>query len=212
MESRNSSLPNIREQGYELASKLARQQLASMGVEELCRKAGTQCADSNKIIIEHLNRPYLVILPGGEISLLDTEEQVPLRDKVLILHYLTLAKGSSATNKLIIFKQLPGCASYYAVFDQWAIKPLLDHFGKEPELLIDAGAKLGGHKASYGDISITINAFPRVPVTIALWRGDDEFAPRGSIMFDSTISDYLPTEDIRNLCASITRRLINNLG
>jgi hypothetical protein len=143
MESRDSSLPSVREQGYELALKLARQQLASMVVEELCRKAGAQCMDSNKIMIEHLNRRYLVVLPDGEVSLLDSEERVPLWDKVLILHYLTSAKGSPATNKLITFKQLPGCASYYAVFYQWAMKPLLEYFGKEPELLIDAAAKLG---------------------------------------------------------------------
>jgi len=212
MESRHSPLPNSQEQAYELAYKLAHEQLATVGVEELCRKAGAQCADSNKIIIDYLNRPYFVILPYGEISLGDSEEQVPLRDKILILHYLTLAKGTPITNKLITFKQLPGCDSYFPVFSQLAIKPLLNHFGKEPELLINAAAKLGGHKASYGDVSVTINAFPRVPVTIALWRGDDEFAPRGSIMLDSSISDYLSAEDIRELCATIARGLIRNLG
>ena len=72
-------------------------------------------------------------------------------------------------------------------------------------------AKLGGRKAGYGDVSVTINAFPRVPVTIALWRGDDEFPPRGSVIFDSNISDYLSAEDIRDLCATIVWKLIKGL-
>lgn len=206
-------LSNTRGQAYELAYKLACKQLARMDVERQCHKSGAQYdADSNRIIIEYLNQPYLITLPDGEISLRNSEERVPLKDKILILHYLTLAEGTPITDRLTTFKQLPGCASYFSVFSQLAIKPLLDHFGKEPELLIDAAAKLGGHKASYGDISITINAFPRVPVTIALWRGDDEFAPRGSIMFDSTISDYLPAEDIRELCGIIAWRLIKGLS
>jgi len=211
MESRHSSLPNIREQAYELAYRLACEQLASMDVEELCRKTGAQSMDSSKIIVEYLNRRYLITFPDGEISLCDDDKEVPLKDKILILHYLTSAKGTPLTNKLITFKQLPGCASYFPVFSQLTVKPLLNHFGKEPELLMASVAKLGGHKAGYGDVSVTINAFPRVPVTIALWRGDDEFPPRGSIIFDSNISDYLSAEDIRDLCATIVWKLIKGL-
>jgi len=204
-------LPNVREQAYELAYNLAREQLLGIGVEELCHKAGAQSIDSRKIIVEYLNQSYLVALPSGEISLRDSEEQVPLKDKILILHYLTLAKGTPATNKLIVFKQLPGCASYFAVFNQWAVTPLLDNFGSKPELLIGLAPKLGGHKTGYGDVSVTINAFPRVPITLILWRGDDEFPHRGNIVFDSNISDYLPTEDIRDLCATIVWKLIRGL-
>ncbi len=211
MESRHSSLPNIREQAYELAYRLACEQLASMDVEELCRKTGAQSMDSSKIIVEYLNQRYLVTFPDGEISLYDDDKEVPLKDKILILHYLTSAKGTPASNRLITFKQLPGCASYFPVFSQVTITPLLNHFGKEPELLMASVAKLGGRKAGYGDVSVTINAFPRVPVTIALWRGDDEFPPRGSIIFDSNISDYLSAEDIRDLCATIVWKLIKGL-
>ena len=206
------SFNNSQEQAYELAYNLAREQLASMGVEELCHKAGAQCVDSNKIIIEYLNRPYLVTLSHGEITLRDSEEQVPLKDKILILHYLVSARGTPSTNKLITYKQLPGGASYFPAFYQRAIKPVLNHFGRKPELLMATAAKLGGHKASYADVSVTINAFPRVPVTIGLWRGDDEVPPGGSIIFDSNISDYLSSEDVTVLCETIAWRLIKNSG
>ncbi|GAH26661.1 unnamed protein product [marine sediment metagenome] len=207
----HSSFHNMQEQAYELAYKLACEQLASMDIEEICGKTGAQRMDSNKIIIEYLNQPYLITLPDIEISLRDSEEEAPLKDRILILHYLTLAKDTPATNRLITFKQLPGGASYFPAFSQRAIKPLLNHFGKEPELLIDAAAKLGGYKANYGDVAITINAFPRIPITFALWRGDDEFPPRGGIMFDASISAYLSTEDITVLCETIIWRLVKSL-
>lgn len=207
----HSSFHNMQEQAYELAYKLASEQLVSMDIEEICGKTGAQRMDSNKIIIKYLNQPYLITLPDVEISLRDSEEEAPLKDKILILHYLTLAKGTPATNRLITFKQLPGGASYFPAFSQRAIKPLLNHFGKEPELLTDAAAKLGGYKANYGDVAITINAFPRVPITFALWRGDDEFPPRGGIMFDASISAYLSTEDITVLCETIIWRLVKSL-
>lgn len=201
-----------REYGYELAYKLAGEQLAKIeDVEQQCLKSGAsyQVVDSRKvIIIEYLNQPYQITLPDTYISLKDSEDEVPLRDKILILHYLTQAKGTPITNKVIAYKELPEGASYFPTFHKRAVKPLLDYFGKEPHLLIDAAAKLGGQKTDYGDTSVTINAFSRVPITLVLWLGDEEFPPEGNILFDSTIPDYLSTEDINVLCEAIAWRLV----
>ena len=201
--------------GHELAYKLAGEQLAKIGdIEQQCLKSGARYLeiDSQKVIVvEYLNQSYLISLPDIEISLMNSEEPVPIRDKVLMLHYLTSAKGTLATNKLISFKELPGGTNYFPAFYKRAIKPLLDYFGKEPHLLVAAAEKLGGHKADYGDVAVTINAFSRVPITIVLWQGDDEFAPQGSIIFDATISDYLSTEDINVLCDTIFWRLVKFL-
>jgi hypothetical protein len=68
--------------------------------------------------------------------------------------------------------------------------------------------RLGGYKADYGDTAITINAFSRVPITIVVWQGDDEFPSRGNVLFDANITDYLPTEDITVLSEIIAWRLI----
>ncbi|GAH05674.1 unnamed protein product, partial [marine sediment metagenome] len=86
--------------GYELAYKLACERLAKIGdIEQQCLKSDARCQviDSKKvIIIQYLNRLYLITLPEIEISLTDSGGKVPIRDKVLILHYLTSAKGTLA--------------------------------------------------------------------------------------------------------------------
>ncbi len=201
-----------REYGYELAYRLAGEQLAKIeDIEQQCLKSGAryQVVDSRKvIIIEYLNQPHQITLPEIDISLKDSEEEVPLKDKILILHYLTQAKGTPLTNKVIAYKELPEGTSYFPTFYKRAVKPLLDYFGKEPHLLIDTAAKLGGQETDYGDTSVTINAFSRVPITLVLWRGDEEFPPEGNILFDSTIPDYLSTEDINVLCEAIAWRLV----
>ena len=189
-------------EGYNLepAYKFACEQLAKThNIEQQCRKSGAKYLEIDwrrVIILQYLNQSYHIIFPDIEISLMDSEEKVALRDKILMLHYLTSAKGTPATNKIITFKELPEGANYFPTFSQRVIKPLLDHFGREPRLLIDATEKLGGHKVDYGDVAVIINAFSRVPITIVLWQGDDEFAPEGSIIFDANISDYLPPYDI----------------
>jgi hypothetical protein len=200
------------EYGYRQAIKLSSEQLAKVGdLERYCLRSGARCqvVDSQKVIIlEFLNRSYKVVLPQADITLIDSEEEIPLKEKVLVLHYLTSAKGTPAANRLITFREVPDGANYFPVFFKRAIKPLLDHFGREPERLIDAAEKLGGRKADYGDVAVTINAFSRVSVTLVLWRGDDEFAPDGSILFDASISDYLSSYAITELCETIAWRLI----
>ncbi len=217
MEGKHLPLPGQKnyEYAYELAYKLACERLGKIDdIEQQCRKSGAQyqVVDSKKtIVIQYLNQSYLITFPGIEISLVDSAEQVPIRDRLLILHYFTSAKGTPAANRLITFRELPEGSIYSPTFSKRTIKPIVDRFGQEPHLLIDAGEKLGGHKADYGDMAVTINAFSRVPITIILWRGDDELAPQGNVVFDATISDYLPTEDITVLCETLTWRLVRYL-
>ncbi len=218
MESRYLSLPNQRnyEYAYQLAYKLACEQLTKIGnIDQLCLRSGAQyqVIDSQKIILlEYLNQYYQITFPDIDISLIDSNQEVPTRDKILILHYLTLAKGNPISNKVIAYRELPEGANYFPTFSKRAIKPLLNYFGKEPRLLIEAAKKLGGYEADYGDVAVTINAFSRVPITLILWRGDEEFAPDGNILFDSTISDYLSAYDITELCETIAWKLVKSLN
>ena len=211
MKNRHSSAHGSREQGFELPYKLAREQFAKINdIEEQCHKSGARYVGPNEIIIDYLNKPYHITLPDIEISLEDREVEVPLRDKILILHYFTLAEGTPATGILVTYKQLPGGISYFSAFSQRAITPFVNHFGKEPELLIDIAAKFGGCKADYGDVSVTIDAFNHVPIIFALWRGDEELAPNGNILFDANISDYLATEDVTVLCETLAWKLVKD--
>ena len=197
------------ERGFDLSYNLACEQLAKISdIEEQCRKSGANYLGSHKIGINYLNQPYHIMLPDVKILLGDGGMEASLRDKILILHYFAGAKGTPATGKLIAYKQLPGGISYFPAFSRRAIAPLVKHFGKSPELLSKATAKLGGRKVDHGDVSVNINAFPHVPITLVLWRGDEELAPNGNILFDANISDYLSTEDVTVLTETIIWKLV----
>lgn len=204
---------NVWKGAYELAYKLACEQLAGIvDIEQQCRKSGARYLNAEKsIIIDHLYRSYKISFPHGEVSLVNSEETVPMRDKILILHYFTRAKGTPLSNRMITYKELHEGINYYPTFFKRAIDPIINHFSDEPQKLLEIAVILGGRKADFGDISITIDAFPYIPLTIVLWRGDKEFPPEGNIMFDSTIPDYLPTEDITILCEIVTWKLVRLL-
>lgn len=212
MKDHRSSSGNPWERGFELSYKIAREQLTKINdIEKQCRRSGARYLEPNGIVINYLNQPYRIMLPDGEILLEDSNSEAPLRDKILILHYFTGARGTPATGKLIAYKQLPGGISYFPAFSQRTINPFVNHFGKNPELLIKAAAKLRGHAVDYGDVSVTVNAFDHVPVTLVLWQGDEELSPNGNILFDANISDYLSTEDVTVLCETIIWKLIRDI-
>ena len=198
--------------GYELAYKLACEQLSRIDNLELqCQKSGALfklVGGKKTIILDYLNRYYQVSFPDIDVSPVGSKETVLLRDKLLILHYLNQSRGSPITGTQTTYKELPDGVSYSPTFYKRAIKPLLDNFSQKPNSLLDAAAKLGGYGEDFGELAHDINAFSRVPITLVLWQGDDELAPEGNILFDSTISDYLSTEDITVLCETIAWRLV----
>jgi hypothetical protein len=216
MKNSSLSLPEYKnyEYGYSLAFKLAGEQLAGVDIKKQCLKSGAdyKVVDAEQIItVEFLNQPYKVSLPGVEVSLANSKAEVPDSDKILILHYLTLASGVPLSNRLIAFQELPEGASYQRTFAKRSIEPLVKYFGGEPERLLELAKRLGGQKLDYGDAAVKVHGFKMVPVTLVLWRGDEEFSPRGNILFDATISEYLSTYDITVLCDAIVWRLVKIL-
>ncbi|MFC1927184.1 DUF3786 domain-containing protein [Chloroflexota bacterium] len=200
------------ENAFDVSYRLACEQLArAKDIEEQCRKSGARYIEPSEIAINYLNRTYRIMIPNCKILLEESGTEAPSRDKILILHYFTGAKGTPATGKFIAYKQLLGGVSYFCAFSQRAIAPLVKNFGKSPELLMKAATKLGGHEADHGDVSVTVSAFPCVPITLVVWRGDEEVAPNGNILFDANISDYLSTEDVTVLCETIIWKLVRSI-
>jgi len=217
MKNSSLSVPEYKnyEYGYNLAYKLAGEQLAATGdLKQRCLKSGADYkrAGSKEIVtVEFLNQAYRVTLPDIDVSLVGGGAEVPISDKILILHYLTLASGAALSDKPIAFQELPEGASYQRTFSKRSIEPLVKYFGGEPKRLIEVARRLGGRQADYGDAAVTISGFKMVPVTLVLWGGDEEFPARGNILFDDTISGYLSTYDITVLCDAITWRLVRFL-
>jgi hypothetical protein len=56
------------------------------------------------------------------------------------------------------------------------------------------GKSLGGSQLDHGDMSVELLPFPRVPVVLIVWSGDEEFSPNASLLFDSNCVAHLPID------------------
>jgi hypothetical protein len=202
-------LPRIDD--YYNALDIAREALREKDPLEICRNSGViwnSSGEEGKIILPFLNREVEIIYPRGEVVYQQGEETPSLQEQILILHYLLQIKDISPTGKLITFREIPSGEFYYQAFLKRAQRPLLNAFGHNPERLPMVGQKLGGERANLGDVSVTFHPFPKIPITLVLWGGDEEFPPEGSILFDSTIGTFLPGEDIAFLSGNIVYKLL----
>ncbi|MDD5591661.1 MAG: DUF3786 domain-containing protein [Dehalococcoidales bacterium] len=202
------------EQAYGLAYRLAAEELNRRDIRKLCSLSGARYLEGDAgmaIALTYLNRSYRITLPDVAITPAGSREPLSIREKVLILHYLTLARGTPVTGRAITFKELPEGPVYFPTFAKRTVDPLLARFGKEPGRMLNAAGKLGGRRADYGDAAVAIQAFPLVAITPVLWRGDSEFAPSASIIFDAGITGYLSTEDVTVLCETVVWKLIKSL-
>ncbi len=147
--------------------------------------------------------PEIAVTPG------DGAGQIPLTEQILILHYLIRARGEALSGRNIDFRQVPEGGFYWSAFVSRAQKPLLASFGQDLEFYLRVAVIAGGEpQQGLGDAAARFSAFPLVPVTHVLWRGDEEFPPEASILFDETISRHLATEDIAALAGASVYRLM----
>ena len=202
------------ESAANLAFQVAREKLLRVDdISELCRKSGARSIDTGvgkSIVVDYLNRPYRVSLPDAGISPVEGKDTIPIREKLLVLHYLLTAKGTPPAARLVSFQELPEGNIYYPTFLKRSVQPLVANFGADPGCLLPSTKALGGKKEVLGDVSVAINAFSRVPIKIVIWQSDAEFEARGNILFDAGVPDYLPAEDITVLCEIISWKIIKS--
>jgi hypothetical protein len=130
---------------------------------------------------------------------------------ILLSHYANARVGVNL-GELVRFGDLPGGHAYEGAFVNRAISSITKVFGSDPRMLVEAAKVLNGIEVGYGDLSVEIPALPRIPLTYIIWKGDDEFQASSTLLFDSSESHYLPTEDLAVLGELTTRRLRTFFG
>ena len=161
------------------------------------------------LAIPFLNRKVSIRWPELDCFFKDSGEEVPVQEQVLIFHYLNGANGVNPIGQWIAYQEVPDGRFYLDAFLRRAKNPMVQVFGTIPEKLMDLAVQVyGAIPFDQGDLSVTVQAFPLVPVALILWRGDDEFPPEGTILFDRTIPSMLSAEDIAWLAGMIIYPLI----
>jgi hypothetical protein len=128
--------------------------------------------------------------------------------EILVLHYLIGCHSGGPSGDLVLFRQLKGGEAYNDAFQKRVSDRLAKSFGDDPEALVRAAGRLNGTKRSKGSASVELPLFPKVPVTVIVWRGDDDIPASSTILFDRSIGDIFPTEDVAVAGSFIVEKLM----
>jgi len=194
---------------YEIAYRLAQEQLSGMDLSDVAFNGSAQL-DDETLCIDFLGETYKVEDKGTRIT--RSGEETKIGEKILILHYLVTADGSPLSRDEITFENVPGGQFYYSTYKARPIAYLLRVFSKglKGESFTKVTQQLGGRivEHSGGTIKARFLVFPNVPIMLIMWLGDKETGSNFQILYDSSITRYLPLEDI----VVVTEQLVHRLA
>jgi|WetSurMetagenome_2_1015567.scaffolds.fasta_scaffold230771_2 hypothetical protein len=121
-------------------------------------------------------------------------EELGEYSRLSILRYLVNSKNLPLAGRLVKPSDLPGGDFFSKGTHVLPFEKILRQFENDFDGFIETGRSLGGSQAEYGDISLRLLPFPRLPVYIILWAGDDEFPSKASLLFDSSCTSHVATD------------------
>jgi hypothetical protein len=171
------------------------EQLEALEGQATARRAGCRYeAERGRYIVRLLKTEYVVDVSGRRVASAADGSEAGFGEEVCILAYLMNSKDVPVGGKLTPGASLPGGQFFFRGPHKLPTERVEEAFGKSPEKLYGAGEEIGGRRCEFGDAAIELYVLPRVPMTIVVWGGDEEFAARASILFDETAAEQLPLD------------------
>lgn len=198
------------DQRYRDALEIAWRRFRTEGPKRLGEEGGaTPGPRSNSLVLRFLEESLEIDPDQGRVTVIEPGKPAPGDLELLTLHYLLGVPGISPSGEFASFRELEGGELYYSVYQGRAILPLFRAFGAKPERLLALAERLGAERLKLGDVSLRFPVFPKFPMTLALWRGDDEVPGSANLLLDRRASRILPTEDIADLAAHVAHHLVH---
>lgn len=204
-----------RQNNYETAFREAADRLRVRDIREVAGRTGAiviAFGQGSALRLPFIGDDLIITHPDIQVTRAAGAGEVPMWARILTLHYLEHATGSGPRGEQIAFKHLEGGLAYDTAFHRRSVALLLDRFGPGLNGFLEAGARAGGIRSGESGQALLFRAFPRVTLVFVMREGDEEFPPSGSVIFDSSIADYLSTEDVAVLCNMIAVRIIKVAG
>lgn len=192
---------------------LAWEHLAALDPTDVCLRAQAVSGDSpGRYVLKSFGQDILVSVPDRSLSSTSEVGEVMLRElgqfsRLALLRYLIHASDVPPSGTLVSPQALPGGEIYARGTHVLPLARIAQRFGHAPERLFQKGRRLGGHQITQGSASLRLYPFPRVPVVLTVWAGDEELPPECVLLFDATCTLHLPLDVIWSV-ATLTAEAI----
>ncbi|MHC4476245.1 MAG: DUF3786 domain-containing protein [Planctomycetota bacterium] len=189
------------------------QQVLELDRPDTARRAACDYSpDQERYSIKLLNRECVVDLAGRQALWSQDSSPLSYTEELCVLAYLISAAELPVSGKLTPGESLPDGQFFFRGLHKLPTEKLEAAFGESPERLYEPAEPFGAERCEFGDASIQLYVLPRVPLTVVLWRGDEEFDPRASILFDETAASQMPLDALWTAANVVAKALIDAVG
>lgn len=111
------------------------------------------------------------------------------------LQYLIFAKDLPRSNKWVGPAELKEGRFFFHGSHKLPVERLSVKFGRDLDLARKNAQDLGTVRDDVaGDLCFEISPFPRIPMLVVFWLGDEDFEAHTSVLFDASANDQLPID------------------
>jgi len=198
--------PPPRQRPYDIAIRVAYETLREreLTADRLSRLGALLCDDG--IRLPALDQQLVVKLDREEV-LVDGGGHARYDWTLLALHYLS-AVDLSEDNREVTLSHFADARGYLAVYNKRIIGRFLATVGATDEGFRQRAEQLHATAVPWNGTCFRFTIFPRVPLTIVRYEGDEEYPPGANIIYRADAEHLLPAED--RIVAAET--LINTLS
>ncbi len=136
-----------------------------------------------------------------------TRSENPLLELVC-LSYLLNAGPQSLNQQMVSAKELK-TGHFFTGPHELKTQPLLNRYGNDLEGFKKAAERAGGEDLGLADAAYKFEALPKIPLHYLFWKGDEEFNPRLSVLFDRSIEYHLAADIIWGLVTLVSDAILS---
>ncbi|MEJ5301418.1 MAG: DUF3786 domain-containing protein [Thermodesulforhabdaceae bacterium] len=194
---KNSSQKGIYEEPDQVDPTLW-DEIASRDPDEVCQRAKVSFdKTSGAYVVPFLSSSVRCVVKEKVIEFVEPlpYDRVDFELALVVLHYLIHSEPVDPVGKWVGEKDIPGGNVFFYGPHQLPTRPLEELFQIDVSYFDRAAQLLGAVRENKGDRAYVFQVFPRVPVLLIFWKGDEEFEPRVVFRFDETITRHFPVLD-----------------
>ncbi len=133
--------------------------------------------------------------------------ELPVFLQALILYYFATSTGAPLTGNWVSFADLPDGRMYAQAFQGYSGDLVAKAAGADLDKFHEWCRKAGGQPCAFADAAYVFQGFPRMPLVLAYWLGEDDFPSTCKVLFDLAACNYLPID----ACAIIGSQLVKKI-
>lgn len=126
---------------------------------------------------------------------------------LFVIYYLLLRQDIKLRGEWISEKDLPGGATFFRGPHLLPTSLISDRFANHLQGFCDCCKNLGGTPLALADAAFSFIITKDINVAVLYWAGDEDFPAEAKILYDRSITEFLPLDIVFALAFEVCTRL-----